>query len=169
MQLLALREARKSPLFQRISKALLLTLTLIISTSSYASGGGGSSTAIVDGKANYFTLEPAFVVNVLDGRNMRFMQLEMDLMSMDSKAIEAIQDHRAPIRHELLMMFAHRHLSDVLGLQQREKLRQQALEKIQMTLSKYADIDSNGKAETEDGKKYKTGIQEVLFTNFVIQ
>ena len=168
MQAFALRTPRGNHLFQQLSKTLALALMLISST-SFASGGGGGSAAITDGKANYFTLEPAFVVNIMDGRNMRFMQLAMDLMSMDSEAIQAIQDHRAPIRHELLMMLAHRDISEVMGLQQREKLRKEALELIQATLAKYADIDSNGKAETEDGHKYKAGIQEVLFTNFVIQ
>ncbi len=168
MQLFALSKPRSQHFFQHLSKALILTLSLV-SSASYASGGGGGGADISDGKANYFTLEPAFVVNILDGQNMRFMQLALDLMSMDSKAIEAVQDHRAPIRHELLMLFTHRNMSEVIGLQQREKLRKEALELIQATLTKYADINSNGKAETEDGHKYKTGIQEVLFTNFVIQ
>jgi len=169
MLLFALNKPRSQNFFQYLSKALILTLSLV-SSAGYASGGGGGGDAdISDGKANYFTLEPAFVVNILDGRNMRFMQLALDLMSMDSKAIEAVQDHRAPIRHELLMLFTHRDISEVIGLQQREKLRQEALELIQATLAKYADIDSNGKAETKDGHKYRTGIQEVLFTNFVIQ
>ena len=169
MQVFALRTPRSSHFFQQLSKILILAL-MLISTASYASGGGGGGGAgITDGKANYFTLEPAFVVNIMDGRNMRFMQLAIDLMSMDSHAIQAIQDHRAPIRHELLMMLAHRDISEVMGLQQREKLRQEALDKIQSTLVKYAHIDSGATAETEDGHKYKTGIQEVLFTNFVIQ
>ena len=168
MQLFALSKPSSQRFFQRLSKALILTLSLV-SLTSYASGGGGGDAGITDGHANYFSLEPAFVVNILDGRNMRFMQLQLDLMSMDSHAIEAVQDHRAPIRHELLMLFTHRDISEVIGLQQREKLRQEALKRIQMTLVKYADIDSNGNAETEDGHKYKTGIQEVLFTNFVIQ
>ena len=168
MQVFALRTPRSIHSFQQLSKIVFLAL-MLVSTSSFASGGGGGSASITDGKANYFTLEPAFVVNILDGQNMRFMQLALDLMSMDSKAIEAVQDHRAPIRHELLMLFTHRKISEVIGLQQREKLRKEALELIQVTLAKYADIDSNGKAETEDGHKYPTGIQEVLFTNFVIQ
>ncbi len=167
MQVFSFQTPRSSHFFQQFSKLLTLILMLTCST-SYAAGGG-SAPAITDGKANYFTLEPAFVVNILDGRKTRFMQLALDLMSMDSLAIQAVQDHRAPIRHELLMLFAHRDISEVIGLQQREKLRKEALEKIQATLSKYADIDSSGTAETEDGHNYPTGIQEVLFTNFVIQ
>ena len=167
MQVFNLKTPLSNLFFQQLSKIVMLTVMLTCTT-SYAAGGG-SAPAITDGKANYYTLQPAFVVNIIDGNGMRFMQLAVDLMSMDSKAIQAVQDHRAPIRHELLMMLAHRDISEVIGLKQREKLRQEALEKIQATLAKYADIDSSGSAETEEGKKYPTGIQEVLFTNFVIQ
>ncbi len=168
MQVCILKTPRISHIFQQLSKVVMLSM-MLISTASYASGGGGGGAAITDGHANYVSLHPAIIVNIIDGSSMRFMQLEIDIMSMDSHAIRAAKDHSAPIRHELLMMFAHRDIAEVMGLKQREKLRQEALEKIQQTLAKYAEIDSNGTAETEDGHKYPTGIQEVLFTNFVIQ
>ncbi|HHJ80847.1 MAG TPA: flagellar basal body-associated FliL family protein [Candidatus Tenderia electrophaga] len=168
MQVLSLKTPHIGQIFKQLSKIIMLAM-IFISTASYGSASGGGGGAVADGQANYHTLRPAFVVNIIDGNNMRFMQLEIDLMSMDSHAIQAVQDHRAPIRHELLMLFAHRDISEVMGIKQREKLRQQALEKIQETLVKYADIDSDGTATTEDGHKYPTGIQEVLFTNFVIQ
>jgi len=166
MQVYNLKTLCSRHIIQKLGKILLLSL-MLSSTTSYAAGSSGP--VITNGKANYFTLEPAFVVNIIDGSSMRFMQLAIDLMSMDSLAIQAVQDHRAPIRHELLMMFAHRDIAEVMGLKQREKLRQEALEKIQETLAKYAEIDSSGTAETEEGLKYPTGVQEVLFTNFVIQ
>ncbi len=166
---MTLKTPRISHMIQQFIRMTLLILMFSSSASYGSASGGGGGAAIADGKANYLTLEPAFVVNIIDGNRMRFMQLAIDLMSMDSHAIQAVQDHRAPIRHELLMLFAHRDISEVMGLKQREKLRQDALEKIQETLLKYADIDSTGTAETEDGHKYPTGVQEVLFTNFVIQ
>ncbi|ALP54311.1 hypothetical protein Tel_14810 [Candidatus Tenderia electrophaga] len=146
-----------------------LLLLLLAGGAQAAAGGGGGEASIADGKTNYFTLEPAFVVNIIDGQALRFMQVEVDVVSMDSAAIEAIQDHRAPIRHSLLMLFAHRDLSEVLGLQQRNELRQQALERIRAALLQYADIKSDAKAKDSDGNKYPTGIQDVLFTSFVIQ
>lgn len=167
MQVFSLKTPHISQIFKQLGNIIILAL-VFNSTASYAAGGGGGA-VITDGQANYLTLRPAFVVNIIDGNNMRFMQLEIDLMSMDSHAIQAVKNHRAPIRHELLMLFAHRDIAEVMGIKQREELRQQALEKIQETLVKYAEIDSDGTATTEDGHKYPTGIQEVLFTNFVIQ
>ncbi len=147
----------------------ILFIALALSSVNVIAGGGGGGPSITDGAANYYTIEPAIVVNILDGNDLRFMQIAIDVMSMDSEAINAMQDHQAPIRHELIMLFAHRDISEVLGLQQREQLRQEALSRIQEALVKYADIESSAKGETEEGKKYPLGIQEVLFTNFVIQ
>ena len=152
-----------------VIRSWLFIILALTGVGAYASGGESGGAAIIDGQTNYYSLEPTFVVNVLDGTNLRFMQISIDVMSMDSKAIEAIQDHHAPIRHELLMLFAYRDLSEVMGIQNREQLRQEALKRIQDTLLKYAHINSDAKGETEDGKKYPLGIQEVLFTSFVIQ
>lgn len=162
------QQSNSMPLVSKMRSILFIALALT-SLNIFASGGGGGDPSIADGQANYYTIEPAIVVNVLDGRGMRYLQVAIDVMSMDSKAIEAMQNHQAPIRHELIMLFAHRDISEVLGLQQREQLRQEALSRIRETLLKYADIKSNAKAKNEEGKKYPLGIQEVLFTSFVIQ
>jgi flagellar FliL protein len=147
----------------------LLLFLILLSPAVQAASEEGGSESIENGKTNYFTLEPAFVVNVLDGTNIRFMQVQLDVVSEDSAAIEALQDHHAPIRNNLLLLLADRNISEVLGLQQREKLRQEALHEIQKTLLKYADIKSDSSAKDGDGHKYPTGVQDVLFTSFVIQ
>lgn len=149
--------------------ALAIALALACGAAQAVSSGGSGDGGIQDGKVNYHTIEPAFVVNIIDGNLLRFMQVAVDIVSMDSEAIAAIEDHRAPIRHELLMLFAHRHISEVLGPQQRQQLRRQALERIQATLAEYADIPSNAKQQDAEGNNYPTGVQDVLFTNFVIQ
>ena len=97
------------------------------------------------------------------------MQIKISLMSMDADAIAAVEKHMAPIRHELLMIFTHRDISEVMGIQAREALRQQALTSVQEVLMKHAEIDSAGKNTTEEGTEYPTGVQELLFTSFVIQ
>ena len=56
-----------------------------------------------------------------------------------------------------------------MGIQAREGLRQEALQKVQAVLMKHAEIDSAGKNTTEEGTEYPTGVQELLFTSFVIQ
>lgn len=154
--------------FRRGVGALLLALLLAGGTAHGAAGGGGGK-GIVDGQTNYFSIEPAFVVNVLDGRRLRFLQVGLDIVSQDSATIEAIQTHSAPIRHELLMLFTHQDVTDIQGRAPREALRQAALERIQATLLKYANIEPKSSATDKAGNSYPRGVQDVLFTSFVIQ
>ena len=128
----------------------LLLFLILLSPTAHAASEEGGGKSIENGKTNYVALEPAFVVNVLDGTNIRFMQVQLDVVSEDSAAIEALQDHHAPIRNNLLLLLADRDISEVLGLQQREKLRRAALKEIQQTLLKYADIKSDGSAKDGD-------------------
>lgn len=150
-----------------IQLAFAILIIAMAFTANAAGGGGGSS--YTSGKANYFELPAPFTVNILDKRRMRFMQISINLMSMDADAIAAVQTHMAPIRHELLMLFTHRDISEVMGIQAREALRSEALQKVQGILTNLAHIDSKGEHTTEEGTKYLTGVQELLFTSFVIQ
>lgn len=150
--------------FIQLSCAVLL---MALAFSANAAGGGGP--VYTSGQANYYEMKAPFTVNILDKKRMRFMQIKISLMSMDADAIAAVEKHMAPIRHELLMMFTHRDISEVMGIQAREGLRQEALQKVQAVLMKHAEIDSAGKNTTEEGTAYPTGVQELLFTSFVIQ
>jgi flagellar FliL protein len=151
--------------------ALLLLAALCSGNLSANSGGGegGGSGGGTTGKVNYLPLEPAFVVNIQDNNSLRFMQVGIDLMTMDAEVVAAVQKHIAPIRHELLMLFSSRDISEVLTTEAREKLRQEALTKIQGVLEHYADISASKKVKGEDGKEFPSSVQEVLFTSFVIQ
>ncbi len=153
---------------KRLQLTFAILIMAMIGTAS-AGGGGGGGASYTSGKANYFEIPAPFTVNILDKKRMRFMQISINLMSMDADAIAAVQAHMAPIRHELLMLFTHRDISEVMGIQAREALRTDALQKVQEVLLNLAKVDSAGEETTEEGTKYLTGIQELLFTNFVIQ
>jgi len=144
-------------------------LMIALTFTANASSGGGEGNSYVAGHANYYDINPPFTVNVLDKDRLRFMQITVNLMAMDADTIPAVEKHMAPIRHELIMLFAHRDISEVMGIQAREELRKQALERVRHVLEQRAHIDSNGQGTTEDGKTYLTGVQELLFTSFVIQ
>ena len=145
---------------------------MFCASSAFASGGGGGGGArggAVTGKVNYLPLEPAFVVNIQDERSLRFMQLSLNLMTMDAEVVAAVKKHMAPIRHELLMLFSSRDINEVLTVQARENLRKEALAKVQFVLEKYAHISASHKAKDAEGKEFPSSVQEVLFTSFVVQ
>lgn len=151
--------------------ALLLLAALCSGGAGASSGGGegGGSASVATGKVNYFPITPAFVVNIQDNNSLRFMQIGINLMTMDAEVVAAVQKHMAPLRHELVMLFSSRDISEVLSTEAREKMRQEALTKIQGVLERYADIPASKKVKSEDGKEHPSSVQEVLFTSFVIQ
>ncbi len=148
---------------------LFLLAMFCVNVALASGGGGGDSGGATTGKVNYLPLEPAFVVNIQDNRSLRFMQVSLNLMTMDAEVVAAVKKHMAPIRHELLMLFSSRDINDVLTVPARENMRQEALVKIQGVLEHYAHISASNKVKDAEGKEFPSSVQEVLFTSFVIQ
>jgi len=105
--------------------------------------------------AQYFGLEPPFVVNLnssFDGP--RYLQVEVQLMTRDPAALEAIKLHAPAIRAKLLMLFSQVEPADIADRAGKERLQASSLAEVQKLL----------KAETG-----KPGADELLFTSFVTQ
>ncbi|WP_426804014.1 flagellar basal body-associated FliL family protein, partial [Stenotrophomonas sp. SrG] len=103
----------------------------------------------------YFGLEPPFVVNLsssFDGP--RYLQVEVQLMTRDPAALEAIKLHAPAIRAKLLMLFSQVEPAQIADRAGKERLQADSLAEVQKLL----------KAET--GSK---GVDELLFTSFVTQ
>lgn len=104
--------------------------------------------------AQYLSLTPSFVVNLEDDQAMRYLQVDIELMTRDEKAVENIKQHLPRIRNTLMMLFTQQHYKDIVTREGKEKLQQQALEEVQKVLKE------------ETGSK---GIEGLYFTNFVMQ
>lgn len=94
----------------------------------------------------YLEMTPKFTVN-LQGRK-KYLLVEGDTQ------IETVKKHFPALRHELIMLFSGRPMHELQSAEQREKLRQEALEKVRETLDKYAD---------------SKGVQDLFFTEFLMQ
>nr|WP_267914049.1 flagellar basal body-associated FliL family protein [Stenotrophomonas acidaminiphila] len=105
--------------------------------------------------AQYFALDPAFVVN-LNGRvdGPRYLQVEVQLMTRDPEALPALQTHAPAIRAKLLMLFSQVEPEQIADRAGKERLQAAALAEVQKLM----------KAET--GKKTA---DDLLFTSFVTQ
>lgn len=152
----------------RKPRSPLLTTVLVAVLAAGAAGGGvwyfsGQQVPAkaktvaprLPAPAQYFALEPAFVVNLsgdLDGP--RYLQVEVQLMTRDAQALQQLQTHAPAIRAKLLMLFSQVELVQITDRAGREKLQAEALAEVQKLM----------KAET--GKK---GADELLFTSFVTQ
>ena len=105
--------------------------------------------------AIYETLMPAFVVNFSNtGGRQRYMQVSVALMSRDQAALDALKEHMPLLRNQLVMLFSSQEFASLTTPVGQEMLRQQATASVQEL------------AQREIGK---LAIEQVLFTNFVLQ
>ncbi len=104
--------------------------------------------------AIYFPLKPPIIVNFQARGRQRFLQAELTLMARDNAVIEAVELHMPMIRNSLVMLFGGQIYEDMQTAEGKELLRQEALSEVQRLL------------EQETGNP---GVEQILFTNFVMQ
>ncbi len=104
--------------------------------------------------AIYFEFKPPFIVNYQVNGRQRYVQVSLSVMSRKQPALDAIQKHMPLIRNNLVMMLSAQDFEVLRTPEGKEALRQAALEDIQKILTE------------ETGEP---GIEQVLFTNFVMQ
>jgi flagellar FliL protein len=116
-----------------------------------ASGHGGEGEA---GKgAVYYAIDPPLVVNFEEGSAVRFLQITMELMASDQKAIDSVAKNIPLIRNNLLLLMSNRNYQTLMSREGKEKLRQEALAEVRAVQKKEGGAD----------------IDDVLFTSFVVQ
>ncbi len=132
-------------------------------------GGGGGHEAVAaeeghdDAKEEahekappiYIPLEPAFVVNFSDSSgSSRFMQATIQVMTRDPEIEAAVNTHMPVIRNAIVLLLSSQSVEGVAGIEGKEKLRAEVLEKIREILKE---------------RTGKPGVEDVYFTSFVIQ
>lgn len=111
--------------------------------------------ANVPAPAQYFALEPPFVVNLIGSvGGARYLQVEVQLMTRDPEAMKAIELHAPALRAKLLMLFAQQNAEELITRAGKERLQAQALAEVRKLMV----------AETG-----KPGAEALLFTSFVMQ
>jgi len=113
-----------------------------------AHGGEGSGKAAV-----FYAIDPPLVVNFEDGSAVRFLQITMEVMAHDAKAIESVQKNIPLIRNNLLLLMSNRDFQSMMTREGKEKLRQEALTEVRAVQKKQGGED----------------IDDLLFTTFVVQ
>ncbi|MFT7561679.1 MAG: flagellar FliL protein [Flavobacteriales bacterium] len=104
--------------------------------------------------AIYYPLKPAYIINI-DGRGRkRYLRLDISLLTRDVDMISVIDIHRASIDNTVNLVSSGQIYEDIQTPEGKEFLRLQLLQELQVVFEKEAG---------------KPGIEQVLFTNFVIQ
>ena len=126
---------------------LLLSLLFI---PNYATAGEDETTEAV---VEYLELKPKFTVNLAERK--KYLRVNVQLMVEGDKSIEKVKKHFPAIRHGLIMLFSGKAAADLQTMEQREKLREEALKVVEETLEKHA--------------KNSDGLRDLFFTEFLVQ
>ena len=109
-----------------------------------------------EGKASAFlAIAPPLVVNFEEGSAVRFLQISMQLMGKDPKALESAEKNMPLIRNNLLLLMSNRDYQSLMSREGKEKLRMEALAEIRAVLKKQGGSGDE--------------VEDLLFTSFVVQ
>jgi flagellar FliL protein len=101
----------------------------------------------------FYAIDPPLVVNFEDGSVVRFLQITMEIMAHDQKAIDSVQKDIPLIRNNLLLLMSNRNYQSMMSREGKEKLRQEALTEVRAVQKKQGGPD----------------VDDLLFTSFVVQ
>jgi len=102
----------------------------------------------------YLALDPPFVVNFQSDTAARFLQVGVQLMAHDQKALDAAKASEPAVRNALVMLFSSQDAKTLISREGKEKLRGDSLDEIRKIV-----------AERTKGAT----IDAVYFTSFVMQ
>ena len=147
--------------------AALVLLSAGVGGSLYFTGmlGGGSDATSAEEHVQeapkeaekvpiYFAFADPFTVNIETERGLRFLQVNIELMSYQKEAIDAVQSHLPLIKNNLILLLSSQTYGDLVSLDGKETIRKLALDEIQGVLKKY---------------HVEAKVEELYFTNFVMQ
>jgi flagellar FliL protein len=131
----------------KMSKDGLITAVVPVPSAAHEGGEGGAKTVL------YYAIDPPMVVNFEDGSVVRFLQITMEVMAHDQKAIDSVQKNMPLIRNNLLLLMSNRNYQSLMSREGKDKLRAEALAEIRSVQQKQGGGD----------------IDDLLFTSFVVQ
>lgn len=101
------------------------------------------------------TMRPAFTANFIDGDEVRYIQVAIDLMARDEEVLDKIKENTPVIRHQF---------NKILSKQDATILTQEAKDVMEAELLEAAKTIIHN-----TNKKTPENVEAVYFTSFVIQ
>lgn len=105
-------------------------------------------------QAQYYALEPAFVVNLTDEESVRYLQADLQLMTRDDATLAAFAAHAPAIRNRLLLLFGQQSATQLAQRSGKERLQEAALGEVRKLLK---------------GEGAPDKVEAVIFTSLVTQ
>jgi len=104
--------------------------------------------------AQYFALEPTFVVNLADEEIVRYLQADLQLVTRDDATLAAFEVHAPLIRNRLLLLFGQQSAEVLARRSGKERLQDAARAEIRDLLK---------------GEGAPNKVEAVIFTSLVTQ
>lgn len=115
----------------------------------------GEEGASANAKKTYYdALDPAFLANYMVSGRQHYLQVSLTVMTRDEESIAALHTHMPLVRNRVVMMLSGEVFEELQTDEGRVALQKKLLEAIREILTK------------ETGKP---GVEQVFFTNFVMQ
>ncbi len=164
---------------------ILLFSLLFISNFALANEGGGEGGGEAKGDGTgieYLEITPKFVVNLIEPKKYLSINVQLLIEGKDTGA--KIKKHMPALKHELIMLFSDRSIDSLQTMEQREALRQEAVDVIHKTIDKAEGIEEAeeeaavANAPVDPHKKVKkkdyahlpsAGFKDAFFTEFLLQ
>jgi flagellar protein FliL len=127
--------------------------------------------AVVEVKAApaiYLEMSPNFTINFSVKGRQRFLQATISLLYRDPALEPLIKLHMPAIRNGLVMMLSSKNFEDLQSQQGKDAMRAEALGIVQDILMKEQEALA-AKSEGDKGAAPVGKVEQVLFTNFVMQ
>lgn len=158
-------QAAPAPETKKKKGKLVLIVVLLLVLGGAGGGGfwwyqGKAHAAEADAKpkgkapAQYFALEPAFVVNLADQDAVRYLQADVQLMTRDADTLAALELHAPALRNRLLLLFSQQSAAQLAQRTAKERLQEQALKEVTTVLK---------------NEKGPAKVEAVFFTSLVTQ
>lgn len=129
-------------------RIIILCLSFFtVSTFVYA----GDEEEIVPPVIEYIEMTPKFTVNL--DKPKKYLAVSVQLMVEGEEAISKIKKHLPALRHELIMIYSGRAVTEIQTMEQREALRVESKGVIAKALEKQSITD---------------GFKDVFFTEFLV-
>lgn len=117
-------------------------------------GGGHGEPKKAANAEMYYSITPPFIINFQTLGRIRYMQISVDVMTKDPRALRVMENDLPLIKNNLLALFDAQDFDVMATPQGRQALREAALEEMQKVMISKIGVP---------------GIESVLFTSFILQ
>ncbi len=102
----------------------------------------------------FYQIKPDFLINLANEKQGRYLQVQVQISSRNPNMMASFETYSPLIKHELIELFTRKNFNELSSEQGKEHLRKEALLVIRKIIKK------------ETGK---VGVEDVLFTSFLMQ